>query len=373
MCFGRHNALYRPSFGGSVKEKEGTAAGERPWCRSRQSDFNSFLFNNFLSATLGGGPREGRHSRDNARSRACSPSMHFGPYLARCRTARLGSGHYGTVLAGVHARTGTRVAIKIEADSTEAERSSAPRGRLAREAAVYHDMDATPGFPRLHWFGRAHGYVAIVLDRLGASLRDVHQAAGGSGSAGLQLNAQAVQHVGREALLRLETLHDAGWLHMDVKPANLLLPPPRSGHVEMALDAEPLLHLVDYGLSRRWGGEARAERSPRRRRGVVGTGRFASLANHEAEAPLGRRDDLEATLLSLVYLRRGRLPWSGISAPTKRERFAQMLESKRAATVGELSNGMFDGFESAFTRVRALDAGERPPYDELRRLLSVVA
>ena len=290
--------------------------------------------------------------------------LRFGPYIART-TSKLGSGNYGTVLAGMHAKTGAKIAVKIEPDgSGDADRArQSARTRLSREAEVYRDVDGFRGFPRMHWFGRAHGYIALVLDRLGPSMREVHQ------ESKLELDAHAVRHVGREALLRLEALHDAGWLHMDVKPANLLLPR-ICGDDVTADESEPLLHLVDFGLSRRWTRAVELPPEPRRRRAVVGTGRFASLANHEGEAPLGRRDDVESTLLSLAYLRLGRLPWTGLNAPTKRERFALMLDSKREVSIRELSVGMFDGFEAALTRVRALDAGERPPYEELRSMLA---
>ena len=284
--------------------------------------------------------------------------LRFGPYVAST-SSRLGSGHYGTVLAGVHAQTGASVAIKLEGES------SASSPRLSREAGVYRDLNGAPGFPRMRWYGRAHGFFAIVLDRLGPSLREVHRAAG------LTMSCQAVRHIGEQALQRLEALHDAGWLHCDMKPANLLLPSRSNLHADgdthdslaAALTDGPPLFCVDYGLSRRW-----ADVPLTRREGVVGTGRYASLSNHSG-APLGRRDDVESTLLTLAYLRSGRLPWSGVKADTKRERFAMMLESKQATSVTELSMDMPHGFEDAFKLVRALEHNERPPYDDLRRLV----
>lgn len=291
--------------------------------------------------------------------------MRFGPFIAQ--STKIGSGHFGTVLPGVHQRTGQRVAVKIEA--AEAVASTTPP-RLAREAEVYRALDGTSArFPRLLWFGRAHGHVALVLDRLGSSVREVHRAAG------LRLGVSEVQHVGRETLLGLESLHNVGFLHCDVKPANILLPDDGGESADdgaaEALAAlvrrAPLMSLVDFGLARRWADESRA--APSRRRSVVGTGRFASLTNHLAVEPLGPRDDVEAALLSLVHLRLGRLPWSGLSAPTKRERFARMLECKRATSVAEVCDGMPHGFEAALVAVRALAHDARPDYGALRRLL----
>ena len=282
----------------------------------------------------------------------------FGPFAAS-RSSVLGSGHFGTVLAGVHRKTGERVAIKIEPQDSP---RTVPSPKLAREAEVYRALDgASARVPRMRWFGRAHGHFALVLDRLGPSIRNVHR------DVGLELDASAVRHVGCETLLGLEALHDAGWLHCDVKPANLLLPAEHGDcNLGTALATAPLLALVDFGLSRRWGDD---DATSVERRRVVGTGRFASLSNHLGESPLGPRDDVEATLLSMIWLRRGRLPWSGLTAPTKRERFAQMLARKQAASVDELSEGMPPGFEAALRSSRQLAFNSRPDYGELRRLL----
>ena len=244
-------------------------------------------------------------------------------------------------------------------------------------------------------FARGHGRLALVLDWLGPSLRSVQRQAAGN-----VLNPLALQHVAKQSLLRLEALHDTGWLHCDVKPANLLLPQPPISH-DMGGDSDargmsehdvmqqhaggsrsdecdslPPLSLVDFGLSRRWRDpeshkHLQAGSLPTRRAGApVGTGRFASLRNH-AGAPLSRRDDLEALAFSLVWLRVGNLPWNGLMPPPalKAERFAAMLECKRRVGASELSVGMPHGFERFFRSVRDIDFEERPDYCGLATML----
>lgn len=302
--------------------------------------------------------------------------------------AKLGSGHFGTVLLAEHAMTGELAAVKLE-------KANAKRPRLPIEAAVYRALDGKTGFPRMRWFGRAHGRLALVLDLLGPSLRSVQRQAAGN-----VLNPLALQHVAKQSLLRLEALHDTGWLHCDVKPANLLLPQPPISH-DMGGDSDargmsehdvmqqhaggsrsdecdslPPLSLVDFGLSRRWRDpeshkHLQAGSLPTRRAGApVGTGRFASLRNH-AGAPLSRRDDLEALAFSLVWLRVGNLPWNGLMPPPalKAERFAAMLECKRRVGASELSVGMPHGFERFFRSVRDIDFEERPDYCGLATML----
>ena len=328
-----------------------------------------------------------------------STAMRFGPYVARAAD-KLGAGNFGTVLGATHSRTGERVAIKLETIDQK-------RHRLPTEFAIYRELKNQPGFPRVRWFGRAHGHLALVLDLLGPSLRTIHR------ESGMTLSTRSVRHVAEQALKRLETFHSHGWLHCDVKPANLLLPRAQAvasaaaGESSEAGEASKLnggvlgedallnwrrlkshepqgddgdewavdcpLALVDFGLSRRWldpetGEHLPAAALPPRRPGApVGTGRYASLSNHEG-APLSRRDDLESLAFSLIYLRAGHLPWIGLKPPpaSKKERFAAMLECKRETSLSDLSDGLPSGFEGFLQAVRRLEYGETPDYGALR-------
>ena len=284
--------------------------------------------------------------------------MQFGPFA--CSNKRLGMGHYGTVLLGRHQETGERVAVKVEVDGQK-------RPRLPVEATIYRAMDGIPGFPRMRWFGRAHGKLALVLDLLGPSLRAVHQTSGIVG-------AHALKFIAEEAVLRLESLHLQGWLHCDVKPANLLLAARqgRPGIPDSTTITHRPLSLVDFGLSRRWldpvtGAPLGIEGLPPRRLGApVGTVRFASLRNHEGQS-LGRRDDLESLAMSLAFLGAGRLPWSGLKpAPAPRaERFAAILECKQSTSVAEMGEGLPHGFADFFASIRSLQTHDEPDYRAL--------
>jgi casein kinase 1 len=161
---------------------------------------------------------------------------------------------------------------------------------------------------------------------------------------------------------------------LDVKPANILGPDPSAARA-VAGCASAQWTLVDFGLARRWCDQQTGEHTPDvRRRGVVGTGRYASLANHSGE-PLGRRDDLESLALTLAFLHEGRLPWSAhdsaLPAPTKPERFALMLAEKQRACVDEIAGTLPSHFREYLRAVRLLRYDERPNYGVLRALLSL--
>jgi len=126
-----------------------------------------------------------------------------GPYLLG---APIGVGKFGTVYNGVHRQTGAAVAIKVEADDGR-------QLRLPTEASVYRSLGRKYR-PRMRWFGRAHGHVALAMDRLGMSLRRAQQR-----KAGMRLDLDVVVNVGLQVLKHLELLHSKGFLHLDVKPA----------------------------------------------------------------------------------------------------------------------------------------------------------
>ena len=277
-----------------------------------------------------------------------------GGRIARWTVGKLlGRGRFGEVYAGLEECSGLHVAIKVED-------AKAAKGRLEHEAGVYEATKGMPGQAQSHWFGEQDGVLALVLDRLGPSVKAMHRAVGNLTEAELRLVAQ-------EVLDRLEALHGRGWLHGDIKPDNLLCPRgavalrPRAG-------GQPLVHCIDYGLSmplRAGGADERAAR-----RGTLGAVRYASVSN-QLLRPLGPRDDLEALAYSLVYLHRGSLPWSEVSAPTQREKFALIREAKQREQPQRLCAGMPPAFGEFLARCRGMDADEVPDYAELRALLGV--
>ena len=274
-----------------------------------------------------------------------------GARISRWTVGRLlGRGRYGEVYAGV--AEGHHVAIKVEA-------AEAARPRLEHETSVYDATKGMPGQAQCHWFGEQDGIRAMVVDRLGPSVKAVHRAVGNLTEAELRL-------VASETLERLEDLHGRGWLHCDIKPDNLLLPRGTTA-LRGRGGGQALVHCVDYGLSLPLHEGRAAE--PAARRGTLGAVRYASISNQLLQ-PLGPRDDLEALAFSLVYLHRGRLPWSDVAAPTQRERFELIRQAKTREDPDALFAGLPAAFAEFLRGCRELDAEARPDYASLRSLFA---
>ena len=67
--------------------------------------------------------------------------------------------------------------------------------------------------------------------------------------------------------------------------------------------------------------------SYRENKNLTGTPRYASLSNHLG-IEQSRRDDLESLGYVLLYFIRGKLPWQGLNAQTKKQKYNKIMESK---------------------------------------------
>jgi len=81
-----------------------------------------------------------------------------------------------------------------------------------------------------------------------------------------------------------------------------------------------------------------------------------------------RRDDLECLGFLLLYFMKGSLPWQGLRAKTKKEKYELIKEKKEQISVEELCEGIPSEFCTYMQAVRGLGFEERPDYSALRLL-----
>lgn len=74
--------------------------------------------------------------------------------------------------------------------------------------------------------------------------------------------------------------------------------------------------------------------------------RYASINTHLG-IEQSRRDDLESLGYVLMYFNRGSLPWQGLKAATKRQKYERISEKKMSTPVEELCKG-YPGKSSQF-------------------------
>merc|ERR1719384_1613786 len=161
-------------------------------------------------------------------------------------------------------------------------------------------------------------------------------------------------------LARIEYVHTKNFIHRDLKPDDFLI-----GLGRRKLNQ---IYIIDFGLAKRY-------RDPRTHRHIpyvegkslTGTARYASINTHLG-IEQSRRDDLESLGYVLMYFNRGQLPWQGLKANTKKEKYNRIAEKKMSTPVEILCKHFPTEFATYLNYCRALRFDDKPDYAYLRRL-----
>lgn len=250
--------------------------------------------------------------------------------------------------AGVLAGTREACVIKI-ANPAKHEKG---RRLMKREKHILQMLQSVDCVPRL-LLSFPHGF---AMSAHGATLADVDDPL----------------HFFPSALRALQKLHEAKFVHQDVKPENFLLRRSSSkgkGCTDDDDDDDDVV-IIDFGLTRqaRPPGRGGATTGPHR---FVGTLIYASVAAHQGRTQTPH-DDLESFGYMAMHLMRCKLPWSGARIPmgsneTTRRLVGEMKQRTRLRTIAG-QNPVWGAIADFAEKSR-----DRPiPYDTLAEILSSV-
>jgi len=263
----------------------------------------------------------------------------------------LGKGGFAFVFAGWDNLTKEHVAIKVE----NKERKNASRSIKKEYRLLVKLCNAGCPVPKAIWCGRCEDRRVMVMQRMGESLSDFYKLCG------KKFSVQTTLCLTQELITILESLHDAGVLHRDIKLQNFL-----TGYKNSTA-----FYVCDFGLSDFYVDPTTNQHIPLTKgHSRYGTVRYASLNNHRG-VEQSRRDDLESLGFVCIYAARGTVPWQTIRNEDRRKKWSQVYDMKRRIKLDELCQGLPECFITFMNYVRALDFDARPDYEYLRSIFQM--
>ncbi|KAK9948001.1 hypothetical protein M0R45_003592 [Rubus argutus] len=259
---------------------------------------------------------------------------------------KIGSGSFGEIYLGTNIQTNEEVAIKLENVKTK-------HPQLLYESKLYRILQGGTGIPNVRWFGVEGDYNVLVMDLLGPSLEDLFN------FCSRKLSLKTVLMLADQMINRVEFVHSKSFLHRDIKPDNFLMGLGRRANQ---------VYMIDFGLAKKYRDSTTRQHIPyRENKNLTGTARYASMNTHLG-IEQSRRDDLESLGYVLMYFLKGSLPWQGLKAGTKKQKYEKISEKKVSTSIEALCRGYPTEFASYFHYCRSLRFDDKPDYVYLKKI-----
>lgn len=259
---------------------------------------------------------------------------------------KIGSGSFGDIYLGTNIISGEEIAIKLES-------VKAKHPQLEYEARVYKSLAGGVGIPFVRWFGTECDYNAMVLDLLGPSLEDLFN------FCNRKFSLKTVLLLADQLISRIEYIHAKSFIHRDIKPDNFLMGIGKRGNQ---------VNVIDFGLAKKFRDPKTHFHIPyRENKNLTGTARYASINTHLG-VEQSRRDDMESLGYVMLYFCRGSLPWQGLKAATKKQKYDRIMEKKMTTPTEVLCRGFPNEFAIYLNYTRSLRFDDKPDYSYLRKI-----
>eukprot|EP01135_Chromosphaera_perkinsii_P004735 Nk52_evm7s295 gene=Nk52_evmTU7s295 len=259
---------------------------------------------------------------------------------------KIGNGSFGDIYLGTNITNGEDVAIKLEP-------LKARHPQLLYESKLYKILQGGVGIPNIRWYGVEGDYNVMVMDLLGPSLEDLFN------FCSRKFSLKTVLMLADQMVGRIEFIHTRHFIHRDIKPDNFLMGVARKCN---------MVFLIDLGLAKKFRDPKTRQHIPYREdKNLTGTARYASINAHLG-IEQSRRDDMESLGYVLIYFNRGSLPWQGLKAATKKQKYEKISERKMSTPIEVLCRGFPSEFSTYLNYCRSLRFDELPDYSYLRQL-----
>jgi len=257
----------------------------------------------------------------------------------------LGQGSFGRVYLCKHRETGQVACVKLESLDTTA-------AQVTYEHRLYESLKRTPAapfVPRSLCCGQSGDYRYLVLALGGKDLSSIIDT----------YSVKEKLEVFRNLVAALHAFHDAGIVHRDIKPRNILLNP-EGGKTD--------IWLVDLGLTKRYK-LCGMHGDNCRKTSAVGTSRYSSV-HSQMFCESSRRDDMYSCIYTAVSIFGRKLPWEGLKG-TSKQKTIETLRRKRFLPPSVVCRGCPPCVARIYQHVQQLSFKDRPQYQLYMDLITL--
>ncbi len=240
-------------------------------------------------------------------------------------SSKIGKGGFGKVYKVYNKYTNKRAALKVYNEDDNK--------YIKIEAKIMDLLESEPGFPRI--FDYRNNYMAMSL--LGEEMySDIELDMG---------------YISIQMLKRIKVLHEYGYVHNDIKLSNFVF-----GRKQVNI-----VYLIDFGLSERY----RFDKHRTKNYDESWKGTMGMASPHVLRGiTSSRRDDLISLGYCIIKFYKN-LPWKHYPSGIRKRDLANMKYN-----IDKLVEGLPTFLIKYMYIVMQLKYAQRPPYKELKNLLS---
>ncbi|XP_037079756.1 uncharacterized protein LOC119100747 [Pollicipes pollicipes] len=254
---------------------------------------------------------------------------------------KIGGGGFGEIYEGLDLVTKEHVALKLES-------AKQPKQVLKMEVAVLKKLQGKDHVCRFIGCGRNDRFNYVVMQLQGRNLAELRRAQPRGA-----FSLSTTLRLGHQILHSIQAIHEAGFLHRDVKPSNFST----GRHPHNCKK----VYMLDFGLARQYTNAYGEVRTPRAAAGFRGTVRYAAINAHKNKE-MGRQDDLWSLFYMMVEFVNGSLPWRKIK---DKEQVGIMKEEYNHY---QLLKHLPSDFRQFLEHIQSLDYYDKPDYAMLSGL-----
>jgi len=250
---------------------------------------------------------------------------------------KLGTGIFSNIYAGTFDSTKEAVAVKIQKKNKY--------NYVSNEIMIYKKLNGLEGIPKIYWSGNFHGNYTIVMQVLGRSVQKYFY------NLNKNLALEEIKDIGIQALNILESIHNRGIVHGDIKPSCFYL----------GLNENFKIYLADFGFAFGFNNNLTGNHKPEY---SFADPKFCSKNSCQQNYQKSRRDDIESLGYILVYLMKGFLPWE------LSNNALNIKQIKLSTSLNDLCSGIPFNIKEFISYSWNLKFYEKPNYNHLRDLLN---